>query len=440
MKRQYTITGIRHQMGYGLSEEERQERAWKLITTRLNKGTKLLLAAEPTNPRDPNAVAVYLDFKRIGYISKSQSPEVKQLLNNEQRECEVISHDSHATVFIQIEGVEAISEEIPVLPRQLPPFPLPYGITVQYTDEELAVEVLIPHLLSIQTDDVTVDNLLHLGNKYMELSFNSLYFKEDVWLDRVMEKFKNDQQRVYSITKKDKMDYIYNKVYKRIRDMRRNADEVTKDIFRKQLNLLREQRTETLEEELKEYIKNSHKTKEEIALSLKKWFESMPHADLQNYSTEGPLAPKIHYLRLSRQELQEICTAILILEKYERYIGETKAQVSDDVIADAVESVVKHFVVAAQWVAVYRILVDYFDFPKNMKSFVERINGVMGDRKLQYPIKYQSIQKSMNDDLREEYVYWKELAKEGNAAFNRQKKIADELYGILKTHIKWNKR
>ncbi len=60
---QYEVTGVRYQMGEGLTWEEITLKAEDFIR-QLKDGTPLILAAEPDNPRDSKAIAVYMDYTR----------------------------------------------------------------------------------------------------------------------------------------------------------------------------------------------------------------------------------------------------------------------------------------------------------------------------------------------------------------------------------------
>lgn len=58
--RTYSIVGMEHQH----STE---------IVAALQTGADVILVREPTNQYDPNAIAVWVDGKRIGYIPKAQN-------------------------------------------------------------------------------------------------------------------------------------------------------------------------------------------------------------------------------------------------------------------------------------------------------------------------------------------------------------------------------
>ena len=94
--KEYSVTGIRYQMGSHLSAKERNDAAEKLVRG-LKEGTKVLLMAEPDNPVDSNAVAVYINYNQmVGYIAREQCTEVHEHLDmNGQGEAVVCGNDEH---------------------------------------------------------------------------------------------------------------------------------------------------------------------------------------------------------------------------------------------------------------------------------------------------------------------------------------------------------
>ena len=64
---EFTVTGIRYQMGEHLSYEERDAKATKFVAS-LEIGQPVVLKFEPDNPGSPNkAIAVYINYEHIGY-------------------------------------------------------------------------------------------------------------------------------------------------------------------------------------------------------------------------------------------------------------------------------------------------------------------------------------------------------------------------------------
>ena len=114
--------------------------------------------------------------------------------------------------------------------------------------------------------------------------------------------------------------------------------------------------------------------------------------------------------------------------------GLGNAMKSDAEIAQAIKLVMMHFSVGAQWVAIYRVLVDIYGFPDEYAAFCERMKDVMRGVECEYPCDYQSIQKGIGTRgiLSKPYSEWCTYKpKKGDIVFPRQKKVADKLLELL---------
>ena len=129
--------------------------------------------------------------------------------------------------------------------------------------------------------------------------------------------------------------------------------------------------------------------------------------------------------------LQEMGQAIVIDESA---TGQTHRYWSDREIRDAIKQVLSLFSVKSQWVAVYRVLVDYYGFPAELTSFYKRMKMIMKGVNCKFPCTYQSIQKTLASKsiLQKSYTDWTVyVVKDGERFFPRQKKIADKLLELL---------
>ena len=107
---------------------------------------------------------------------------------------------------------------------------------------------------------------------------------------------------------------------------------------------------------------------------------------------------------------------------------------SDVELRAAICKVLPSFTVGTQWVAVYRILVDFYGFPEAYDVFCAKIERLTKGVNLSFPCDYQAIQKPLASCaiLQKHYEQWKVfVAKKDDRIFPRQKKIADMLFELL---------
>ena len=107
---------------------------------------------------------------------------------------------------------------------------------------------------------------------------------------------------------------------------------------------------------------------------------------------------------------------------------------SNNEFRTAICKVLQSFTVGTQWVAVYRILVDFYGFPEAYDAFCDKIEKLMKGVNLTFPSDYQAIQKPLASCsiLQKHYDQWKVyVVKKGDRIFPRQKKIADMLFEAL---------
>ena len=131
--------------------------------------------------------------------------------------------------------------------------------------------------------------------------------------------------------------------------------------------------------------------------------------------------------------LQKCGMEFLIIDETSKKVHR---KLSDEEYREAVRQVSVSFTVGTQWVAVYRVLVDFYGFPSEMTLFCDRINELMKEVSLEYPCNYQSIQKPLASKaiLQKHYSKWREYdVKKCDRVFPRQKKIADKLLKVLQS-------
>ncbi len=116
--------------------------------------------------------------------------------------------------------------------------------------------------------------------------------------------------------------------------------------------------------------------------------------------------------------------------------------VNDEVAKEILTSLIEKGIISGMYhfVAIYRILTDYCNFPKEYTSFSNRIIGFnlkLNGKLLEYKSLYQSVQKDIKSHpvLLMSYKKWMEYKPENDehfSTFKRQKAVADALIKILR--------
>lgn len=107
---------------------------------------------------------------------------------------------------------------------------------------------------------------------------------------------------------------------------------------------------------------------------------------------------------------------------------------SEEDIARGIEALMPLFTVKSQWVAIYRVLVDFYGWPGELTAFCQRVEQLPFSHALDYPCDYQAVQKAKNGILDKHYKHWESfsLTDKVNTCFSRQKLIADHLLTFLR--------
>lgn len=107
---------------------------------------------------------------------------------------------------------------------------------------------------------------------------------------------------------------------------------------------------------------------------------------------------------------------------------------SDEEIAEAVERMLREFAVKAQWVAIYRVLVDFYGFPSGYRDFSKRIGRMMPRYGGRLACDEQTIQKGImaHPVLTKHYEKWLAYEpKDGERSVARQKHTAMRFLRLL---------
>lgn len=316
---EYEVTGVRWRMGDDLTMEERTEMAEDFIRG-LKVGTQMILMAEPDNPHDSEAIAVYMDYTRhVGYIKHESCKEVKPLLDTD-RQCDAVvsGNDGHVTFFVEIPDAPELNVSPCNEERKLPEYPLPQSIRLAFSSEEQALQVVAPRLVRLQVSADTVNDLLVMAEHYMPLSGLSFCYEDNYWRDHVLRQLRKACKLKLPQEQKIRLEQFRDELNDKVSDFHSTHKLWLQSKFDQQLDSLRKQ---TVGEDgffarFDKYIMDSNISLPVVVARLQAWFKDMPHVNLRNYDDHQKFVKALNYLGVSRWELYNIYGILLLLERH----------------------------------------------------------------------------------------------------------------------------
>ena len=325
---EFTITGIRFQMGDHLSFDEATEAAEQFVAG-LKKGQQVMLVAEPENPIDQNAIAAYIDYERIGYIDKEETEELHPLLD-ENHQCNAIVErtDGHITVFISIPGATENTKTQISRHRVLPESPLGDSVYMPYTKAESKLQLIASRLSGIDINKENLQEIIRLAEHYVQLLKISICHEDILWMNKIAKKLnevcRSHQALGMSEAEVEKISYIINKVREAVGDMHRTVEHWPERVFEDHLERLR--KDESVNCHLyRKYCDTflSGKTFSEVDRTkiaeehqrLYNWLKGMKWSELRNPQDLQAMGLKVNYLKLSRRELYDLYSVLLLIGK-----------------------------------------------------------------------------------------------------------------------------
>lgn len=334
---EYTITGIRFQMA-GESLEEKTKTAESFVA-KLKKGQLVILMAEPENPFDTNAIAAYIDYERVGYINKEETADVYPLLD-EQHQCDaqVERTDGHVTFFISIPGAPDTQRPKIVRPRILPPSPLGPSVYMPFTKAESALQLISSRMESMEITKDNMEEALRLADRYSRFVKTSICYEDNIWRNRIckkLDKLRSESQEL-GLTKDEakELTNIYNKIRDAVGDLHRTIEHWPEQIFVSHLDVLR--RDDSINQFLyakyckaflgeKVFTEADQDSLKSEYYRLTGWFKDMAWSEMKNPRNLEAMGLKVNYLGLSRQELYELYSVLLLIERIEPFLPDNNA-------------------------------------------------------------------------------------------------------------------
>ena len=313
---EYEVTGVRYRMGDGLTIEESTPLAEAFLKG-LKVGTPVTLLADGTNPVDRKAIAVYLDERHVGYISKNRCEAVLPLLDDDGRcEAKVSGSDGHATFWVEIEACASpVKRE-----RRLPVFPLQETIHLNYLPEEMSLMAFAPQLVRFSLDEKSptlledVRAYIEKVEKFLPLSGLSFCIEDNLWREDVLKMLRKACRLQLPESEKEQLNQLRIRLSEVVGDFHCCYDDVLLRIFERQLEMLKKQADG--KDGLFHLYERSFDGKPVEVERLIGWFKEMPDIRLYDYHDRKVLVRTLNYLRITRRELYDVYAALLLIGKY----------------------------------------------------------------------------------------------------------------------------
>lgn len=164
-----TITGIRYTICPANMSKEDMDTYTENYLSKIPKGEKIILKAQPDNPVDPYAIAAYIHYsQRIGYVNAGELDDVRPLLDkNELLECSVVRWD-HVTLFVEAEGETAFGSIELKESDKFAPTPFEDYAKLSLENEEHSLDIISLRLFNYKLpDDDIPDEWLCLVEKFV---------------------------------------------------------------------------------------------------------------------------------------------------------------------------------------------------------------------------------------------------------------------------------
>lgn len=338
MTKTYEVTGIRHHIGDPNSDFEERTRLAEQFIKELPSGTPLILMAEPDNPWDEKAIAVYMGFTRlIGYIKHEQCDEVLPLLDDDaQAEATVSGNDGHVTLHIVIDNAPDSPPQPQSRQRILPKSPLSETVLLPFSEAENRLKLVAQRLMRLELSAGSAPQLIELLEAYVPLASLSFSYEDNLWRDKIFKKADQALEQRNDLKMTDDQTERLSACRQRLRAIQGEFHRTHKKrlgrLFDEQLMQLSGKGAEAdvLFHKFEEYyIKGTREVRKTKILmderdKLVGWFHQMRWPELHDFTNHHQLAVKLNYLGVSRRELYDIFSAIMLIDKLEIMLGNKK--------------------------------------------------------------------------------------------------------------------
>ena len=324
-----TVTAIQFQLAPDEPDKDKRVKVVMEFFAGLKKGQEVMLTAEPENPVDAQAIAAYIDFKRIGYLSK-ECTELAYPLLDEDGLCKatVDHHDSHLTLYVNASCNPRETIAFVLRKRTLPESPFGMSFRLAFTELESRQQLIMKCLAKLEVSKENLPDILRLAMQLCSILCLSVCREDALWIgsiDKMLDKIcLNRDELCLEAEEAAEFARLYNKVHEAAGDLHCTGEHMPEQIFTRHLDRIRSD-----EHILKLFYRQycdiflGGKDFSEAAPELIKaererllgWLRGMSWSELRNPDNLRMMGYRVNYLRLSRLELYDLYSVLLLIER-----------------------------------------------------------------------------------------------------------------------------
>ena len=324
-----TVTGIQFALAPDEPDRKKRVEVTEAFLAGLEKGQEVLLKAEPMNPIDASAVAAFLDYSQIGYLTKESAVKVEPLLDDKgQCRAVVKGSDHHLALFLTIPDVPEAKPSPILRERSLPQSPLGLSVRLGIASDESREQLIASNLAEMEVTKENMPEILHLAELYLPLMNLSVCFEDTLWLTEIDRKLDDARSRWQELGVEVEdvamLSRIYDNVHEAAGDLHTTATHVPERIFMNHLDRLRQNKAVT-QPFFKKYCdlfldgKDFGEADTELVKAehdrLLGWLKGMKWDELRDPDNLRMMGYRVNYLRLSRPEIYDRFSVLLLIER-----------------------------------------------------------------------------------------------------------------------------
>ena len=316
-------------MSEWMAYDERTRAAEQLVE-KMNVGTKVYLRCEPDNIADPNAVAIYHDWRKIGYVAVGDLQMVRPSVEHAVwKEACISRKDKHVTLFAEVD-TESDGTGMGDAQSHLAVCPLDRRVYLTHTDDERRLELLAPGILASCVTGENVGGWLTMVEEYVSLTNLSLCMEDTRWARcmerKLMDVWEMRAELALSAADAERLEALRVRMYESIGDFTREGGH--QNVLERHIDRLRrmaEEKGNLFDKFDRIYLGRKPRKADQRRVRaewsrLTEWLNSIGIAPLGENPDLRALGSRLCYDGYSRADIYIIISVLLIVERLEEYV------------------------------------------------------------------------------------------------------------------------